>query len=158
MLKDAPEKFNKFYIMLHIQIADLELNLLSACNQMEGKSIERIGIGIAVSSGLVNNQTLGYFLARIHLFLVKIGADPGRMRFRQHLTNEMAHYATDCWDLEMLTSYGWIECVGCADRSCYDLDAHAKYTKTEVVAKRPLSKPVLVEVLFLSIFHLCGNF
>jgi glycyl-tRNA synthetase len=38
----------------------------------------------------------------------------------------MAHYACDCWDCELETSYGWIECVGCADRSAYDLEQHAK--------------------------------
>ena len=36
----------------------------------------------------------------------------------------MAHYANDCWDTELLTSSGWIECVGLADRSAYDLSAH----------------------------------
>ena len=24
----------------------------------------------------------------------------------------MAHYAQDCWDAEIETSYGWIECAG----------------------------------------------
>lgn len=24
----------------------------------------------------------------------------------------MAHYAKDCWDAEVETSYGWVECVG----------------------------------------------
>ncbi len=36
---------------------------------------------------------------------------------------QMAHYATDCWDGEVETSYGWVECVGLADRSAYDLKA-----------------------------------
>lgn len=30
---------------------------------------------------------------------------------RQHLKTEMAHYAADCWDMEIHMSYGWIECV-----------------------------------------------
>lgn len=42
--------------------------------------------------------------------------DPERMRFRQHLSTEMAHYAADCWDMEINVSYGWTECVGHADR------------------------------------------
>ena len=94
-----------------------------------------ISIGEAVSSGLVANQTLGYFMARIQQFLLKvkslvfckreglayfsflkIGVDPARLKFRQHMGNEIAHYACDCWDAELLTSYGWVECVGCADR------------------------------------------
>lgn len=37
----------------------------------------------------------------------------------------MAHYAEDCWDAEIESSYGWIECVGIADRSAYDLRAHS---------------------------------
>lgn len=54
------------------------------------------------------------------MFLVvvseQIGMDPQRMRFRQHLSTEMAHYAADCWDMEIHVSYGWTECVGHADR------------------------------------------
>ena len=55
--------------------------------------------------GLVANETLGYYLGRIHLFLLKVGVDQGKLRVRQHLGNEMAHYATDCWDAECKTSY-----------------------------------------------------
>lgn len=75
--------------------------------------------------GTVNNETLGYFIGRVYLFLTHLGIDKGRLRFRQHLPNEMAHYATDCWDAEIECSYGWIECVGIADRSAYDLRAHS---------------------------------
>jgi glycyl-tRNA synthetase len=86
----------------------------------------------------VDNQTLGYFIARIYLFLDKIGIDPQRLRFRQHMANEMAHYAADCWDAEIYNSYGWIECVGCADRSAYDLTVHAVRTKKNLSVQEPL--------------------
>ncbi|GFX30829.1 glycine--tRNA ligase [Trichonephila clavipes] len=76
----------------------------------------------------VANETLGYFMARIYQFLITVGINPEKLRFRQHMSNEMAHYATDCWDAEIKTSYGWVECVGCADRSCYDLSQHTKAT------------------------------
>jgi hypothetical protein len=33
----------------------------------------------------------------------------------------MAHYAEDCWDAEVDCTYGWVECVGLADRSAFDL-------------------------------------
>jgi glycyl-tRNA synthetase len=58
----------------------------------------------------------------------------------------MAHYASDCWDLEIKSSYGWVECVGHADRACYDLDVHAKATKTPMVATVKLDKPQEKEV------------
>lgn len=50
----------------------------------------------------------------------------------------MAHYACDCWDAELLTSYGWIECVGCADRSAYDLSVHSRFTGTDLKVKESL--------------------
>lgn len=89
-------------------------------------------------------------MARIHLFLVHIGVDAKRLRFRQHLSNEMAHYACDCWDAECQTSYGWIECVGCADRSCYDLNQHSKATGTRLVAEKPLDEPVSISPYFFT--------
>ena len=33
--------------------------------------------------GVITNQTLAYYLARIQKFLLKIGIDPKRLRFRQ---------------------------------------------------------------------------
>jgi glycyl-tRNA synthetase len=57
----------------------------------------------------------------------------------------MAHYAKDCWDAEVETSYGWIEIAGHADRSCYDLSRHAKRTKNELVAARLLPEARLVK-------------
>ena len=60
---------------------------------------------LSVFQKIVNSQTMGYFLGRVYLFLLKVGADPSKIRFRQHMFNEMAHYACDCWDAELLTSY-----------------------------------------------------
>jgi glycyl-tRNA synthetase len=54
---------------------------------------------------VINNETLGYFLARTYLFLVGAGVQAQWLRFRQHRRDEMAHYAQDCWDAEILTSY-----------------------------------------------------
>lgn len=99
----------------------------------------------------MNNQTLAYFMARIHLFLTKIGIKSDRLRFRQHMSNEMAHYACDCWDAEIKSSYGWVECVGCADRSAYDLTKHSERTKERLVARETLTEPRLVEKLTLQI-------
>ncbi|KAI1725864.1 anticodon binding domain-containing protein [Ditylenchus destructor] len=101
----------------------------------------------AFAQGLVDNETLGYYMARTHLFLVSVGVNPNRLRFRQHMSNEMAHYAKDCWDAECDTSYGWIECVGHADRACYDLSSHHKATGTKLCAEKHLSEPRKVSVV-----------
>ena len=127
-------------------VKDIKLKFLPK-NVQESGSTELIeeSIGKAVSSGMVDNETLGYFIARIYLFLVKIGVDTNRLRFRQHMSNEMAHYASDCWDAELETSYGWIECVGCADRSAYDLSVHSARTGEKLVARQTLAEPRTVE-------------
>jgi len=87
-----------------------------------------------VRTGVINNETLGYYMARTQLFLNLSGVRPHRLRFRQPQANEMAHYAVACWDAEIHTSYGWVECVGHADRSCYDLSQHTKVSGVELQA------------------------
>lgn len=130
------------------EVADITLSFLPKDIQQAGKSdIKRLTIGEAVKTKMVDNETLGYFLGRIHLFLLKIGIDEKRLRFRQHMGNEMAHYASDCWDAEIQTSYGWIECVGCADRSAYDLTVHSKRTKKDLVVQKLLKEPKVYEKL-----------
>ncbi|ODV88339.1 hypothetical protein CANCADRAFT_144750 [Tortispora caseinolytica NRRL Y-17796] len=128
------------------EVKDTVLRLLPKSTQQEGlNDLLEITIGEAVEKGIVDNETLGYFLVRIYTFLLSIGADPARIRFRQHLQNEMAHYAADCWDGEMNTSYGWIECIGCADRSAYDLSVHSARTNEKLVVRETLEAPKEIE-------------
>lgn len=126
-------------------VAAHHLNLLSSSTQTAGRSeVSRMAVSDAVSQRIINNETLGYFLVRVSLFLTAIGVQEDRLRFRQHMPNEMAHYASDCWDAEILTSYGWIECVGCADRAAYDLTVHTLKTKERLVAADRLDAPIKV--------------
>ncbi|KAI8622632.1 hypothetical protein BC830DRAFT_1056929 [Chytriomyces sp. MP71] len=138
------------------EVADVELTLYPADLQLKGAGSIRMTMGDAVARGIVNNQTLGYFIVRIYKFLVRIGIKQERLRFRQHMANEMAHYATDCWDAEIESrrtpcSYGWIECVGCADRSAYDLTAHSKATKEKLVVRETLPEPIVRNVVALEV-------
>jgi glycyl-tRNA synthetase len=63
------------------------------------------------------------------------------LRFRQHLETEMAHYACDCWDAEGELASGWLELVGCADRSAFDLHAHTKGSGVKLQASRKFKEP-----------------
>ncbi|EJT51731.1 glycine-tRNA ligase [Trichosporon asahii var. asahii CBS 8904] len=130
------------------EVRDVVLALLPKDVQQEGRTeLTRMTVGDAVEKGIVDNETLGYFLGRTQLFLTKIGIDAARLRCRQHMANEMAHYAADCWDFEIQSSYGWIECVGCADRSAYDLTVHAAKTKQPLRVQQRLDQPRTVEKL-----------
>ncbi|KAB5573268.1 hypothetical protein DKX38_000462 [Salix brachista] len=131
------------------EVADLEFLMFPREQQISGQSAKKTCLGEAVSKGIVNNETLGYFIGRVYLFLTRLGIDKDRLRFRQHLANEMAHYAADCWDAEIESSYGWIECVGIADRSAYDLRAHMDKSGVPLVAHEKFSEPKEVEKLVI---------
>lgn len=96
------------------EVKHIKLDLLTRDVQLTSKSqVQSTPIRRTIETRIVDNETLGYFLAWIQLFLEKIGVNKTELRFRQQMQNEMAYYATDCWDVELLTSYCWIECVGC---------------------------------------------
>jgi len=94
---------------------------------------EEMSFGEAVERGVVAHQTLAYYVARTYQYLLAVGIDPQKLRFRQHKSDEMAHYAADCWDAEVLLDrLGWIELVGVADRTDYDLKAHTTVSKVNL--------------------------
>jgi glycyl-tRNA synthetase len=109
----------------------------------ERGELEEMTFGQAVEKGVVAHQTLAYYVARTYQFLLGVGVDPQRMRFRQHKSDEMAHYAADCWDAEVfLDRLGWIEVVGVADRTDYDLKAHIAQSKVNLSVFVHYDKPV----------------
>lgn len=131
-------------------VASTMLNLFNSDQQLAAQEPGRMTVGDAVQKGVINNETLGYYIVRTHAFLTNAGVKSQHLRFRQHLPTEMAHYATDCWDAEILSSYGWLECVGIADRACFDLSAHAKASKSDLSYKQKLENPIEVEVLAIT--------
>lgn len=78
-------------------LAGTILPLFPKSNQIGDGKIQQMSIGDAVANGTVNNETLGYFIARVASFLEAVGIKRTHLRFRQHLDTEMAHYASDCW-------------------------------------------------------------
>ncbi|VVB89547.1 Threonine--tRNA ligase [uncultured archaeon] len=127
------------------EISDILLNLYSREGQESGESM-KMTIGEAVSKGIIAHEFLGYALAQTYRFLTRVGVLPDRLRFRQHMKDEMAHYAADCWDAEIQSErFGWVEVVGIADRTDYDLKAHAKQSETELSVYVPYDKPKKAE-------------
>lgn len=85
-----------------------------------------------VEEGIIANRVLAYFVCTTKQLLIRMGIDPSKLRFRQHLMDEMAHYAADCWDAEVLLSYGWTEVTGIADRGCWDLSRHSEFSGSDL--------------------------
>jgi glycyl-tRNA synthetase len=131
-------------------VAHLELSLFSSPQQLAAQQPKPRKLGEAVAEGLIANETLAYFIARTFLLSRRAGILGEHIRFRQHLPTEMAHYASDCWDMEVEMSYGWIECVGIADRSAFDLTSHAGATGKELSAREKLETPITEQAFVLS--------
>ncbi len=57
---------------------------------------------------------------------VGLGVDPDRVRLRQHDDDELSHYAKATYDVEYRFPWGWGEIQGIANRTDFDLKAHAE--------------------------------
>ena len=102
----------------------------------------KVSVADAVKNKIINNQALAYYVYLTQEFLLTAGVDAKKFRFRKHAANELAHYATECWDAELHSErFGWVECVGIADRSAYDLNAHIESSSVDMYAIRPFEQP-----------------
>jgi len=130
-------------------VRDLRPGLLPASVQNAGSTeVIRPTLGEAVANFTIGNEALGYFMGRTYLFLRMLGIPDEHIRFRQHLSSEMAHYAACCYDAEIRTSYGWVECVGHADRTCFDLSQHSKHSSQNMAVHEAFKDgPRMVEKL-----------
>ena len=124
--------------------ADKELVLYSQEAQKKGESF-RMTVREAVKAKVIAHEILGYNIALTQEFLKKVGINPSKLRFRQHLKDEMAHYAIDCWDAEIETErFGWVEMVGIADRTDYDLKAHSRISNTDLYVYVEYNEPRMI--------------
>lgn len=126
-------------------------NFSSVANQgltlipQDGKEITVSAVK-ALKDKVIAHELLAYHLILAKEFLMDVGIPEEKIRFRQHAKEEMAHYATECWDAEVYTDrFGWIEVVGIADRTCYDLKAHEKFSRTELKAFKQFKKPKVMK-------------
>jgi len=124
------------------EVKDIKMRFYSQAAQEKGVE-EEMTFGEAVERGVIAHQTLAYYVARTYQFLLAVGVAPDKLRFRQHKSDEMAHYAADCWDAEVfLDRLGWIEIVGVADRTDYDLMAHTAQSKVKLSVFVHYDQPV----------------
>ena len=123
------------------KVKDKELYLF------DNKKDMKLSLDKAIKTKVINNQALAYYMYLTQEFLLTAGVDPKKFRFRKHAPDELAHYATECWDAELFSErFGWIECVGIADRSAYDLNAHIESSGTDMYAQRKYDELKIVDV------------
>jgi glycyl-tRNA synthetase len=127
-------------------VADVEVRLYTAASQ-QGEGTEYITTTVeeAVDQGIVGSQWLGYYMGRSAAWFERVGVDPARLRFREHLPDELSHYASGCWDAEAEIDGDWIELEGLASRGDYDLSKHAEHADEEFTVFQQYDEPRTVE-------------
>ncbi len=61
-------------------------------------------------------------------FLLSLGMTEAHIKMREHAKEELSHYSRGTTDIEFLFPFGWGELWGIADRTDFDLKAHANHS------------------------------
>ena len=125
-----PEKQDE--CMLIDAVIDHEMNVYSAEMQNHKKKMEKMSIKECLSKKIIKTKWHAYWLASMHQWFVNLGVKPDHFRIRQHVHDELSHYALDTWDLEYEFPFGWKELQGLSNRTDFDLKQHIEHSKTDL--------------------------
>jgi glycyl-tRNA synthetase len=78
------------------------------------------------------NVLFDYWKKEMEDFLINLGLDKSKMRWRVHAEEERAHYSTRTEDLEYQFPFGFKEVLGLAYRTDFDLKNHMEQSGTDL--------------------------
>ncbi|MEM0231315.1 MAG: glycine--tRNA ligase [Candidatus Woesearchaeota archaeon] len=105
---------------------NLRVMLLDANTQEQGsKEMREVTISQMVSEGILD-EWHAYWLAEQFLWYLSLGLSWDRLRVREHVKSELAHYSTATFDIDYKFPFGFKEISGIANRGQYDLTRHMK--------------------------------
>lgn len=93
-----------------------------------------VSIGYLLKGGKLPNAAFGMLISLACRFMESLGFSKDQYRFREVGDQERAHYAKTAFDLEVKTSYGYVEMGGTHYRTDYDLSSHAKMSGEDLSA------------------------
>ncbi|MCL2432977.1 MAG: glycine--tRNA ligase [Clostridia bacterium] len=73
-------------------------------------------------------EWFAYWRQFCHDWLLNLGIRPESLRLRDHSPEELSHYSKATTDFEFAFPFGWGELWGIADRTDFDLKAHAEHS------------------------------
>lgn len=103
--------------------------LVLASGDSKGK---KMSLADAHKKKIIKKDWHAYWLAQELIWFESLGCNLSNFRLRQHGREELAHYSSDCWDLEYNFPFGWRELEGIADRGNFDLSQHEKFSNTKM--------------------------
>ncbi|RLG43719.1 MAG: glycine--tRNA ligase [Thermoproteota archaeon] len=114
-------------------LLDYKLRFLRREDRETGKIVE-ITAREGLETGYTINKLITYWLVIYQKFFNEaLGFPLERLRYRELIEGEKAHYALAHWDLEIYTDdLGWVELVNNAYRTDYDLSGHMKVSGNDL--------------------------
>ena len=73
-----------------------------------------------------------YWLRERYGWYIDLGMREENLRLRPHSDDELAHYAASCSDVDYQYPWGWDELEGIANRTDFDLKAHAEHSGVDL--------------------------
>ena len=89
-------------------------------------------------------EKYAYWVAERLKWYRSIGIRDENIRAREYPKDELAHYAAACTDIEYKYPWGWDELEGIANRTNYDLSAHAEATGRKLAWMDPQTNEWIV--------------
>lgn len=112
------------------EVAQMRAKILTAEAQEAGSEQHSVlTLQEAWESGLVKTKWHAYWIGESLKWLGRIGINLERVRVREHVKSELAHYAVQTFDIEYYFPFmGWKEIIGISNRGDYDLRRHQEYS------------------------------
>ncbi len=88
------------------------------------REFEQMEIEYFVKPG-TDEEWFGHWVQERLNWYLNLGITRENLRLRPHESDELAHYARSCTDIEYLFPIGWSELEGIANRTDFDLTQHA---------------------------------
>ena len=120
-----------------VEVENIEINLLTRQNQSKNEKPIKITIKEAFDTKLIPNQYIGYYLALETMFMESIGISNNLFHFRELKENEVSHYSSANYDLEIVFPFGVFEVIGLAYRTDYDLKKHSEKSGAKLQINQP---------------------
>ncbi|MFB6180741.1 MAG: glycine--tRNA ligase, partial [Candidatus Nanohalobium sp.] len=129
-------------------VENVEIKLYPREAQENGGEPKLYTVREAIDEGVIESEWIAYYLGLAKQWYESVGVDMNRFRFRQHLEDELSHYASDCWDAEADIGgeeEDWLEITGFAYRGCYDLKKHHQHSEEDFTVFKEYEEPKVVE-------------
>ena len=123
-----PEKLNECSLK---EIENLKVSILTAEMQGKDKKAKEMTIKQIVEKKLATKWH-AYWIGFTYKWFLELGIKNENLRIREHMKDELSHYASACFDIDYNFPFGWKELYGNADRKQFDLNQHIKFSKQDL--------------------------